>query len=262
MGFKIVSNYPPLEKWYHVGVPAGSPDTVYVGQLVQLISADVGGGVVPYSISGTPDVTRVPFGIVTATNNRNPVYSSTYNAEYISSLETAALVAARSDFAFQEGMLSKGDRAPMVKVALLDHSAIIEGPIRTGTINTAPGVVTVTTAGTALGATWVHSSADVTAVAENTTYHFRTGANAGLYRVSHTASQTTGTFRIALNAGIAIGDTACVVNVAVGRTYLTVDAEAMWVENGNHTAEILVDVIGMDLRTAGQETVLFRFITV
>ena len=261
MGFTIKSNYPPLEKWYHLSVPAGTGCVGYVGQLVTFISHD-GGGVYPLTISGTPDTTNVPFGIITATNNRTPVYNTTYMAEQITSMATVALVKGRTDYAFQEGMLSKGDSAPMVKVALLDHTSIVEGPLHMSTITGNPGVVTVTTGGTGLGASVVHSAADMTAVDDNNMYYWRTGANSGLYRMSSTSSATAFNFRVPLPNAVAVGDTACVINFGLGRQYMTFDSVGMWIEMANHTAEVLVDVVGMDLRTAGQEVAQFRFITV
>jgi len=257
MGFSIVSNYPPLEKWYHVMATA----TCYVGQLVSLISGDVGGGVIPLAISGTPDTTELPWGIITATNNRTPTYNSTYMAESIAGLATVALVKARTDYAFQEGMMSKGDSAPMVKVALLSRDSIVQGPLKNAAMTTAPGVVTVTTAGDGLGASMVHSSADMTAVADNNMYYWRTGNNSGLYRMSHTASGTAASFKTPLPNAIAVGDTACVINFGLGRQYMTFDAVGMYINMANHTAEVSVDVVGMDLRTAGQETAQFRFAT-
>jgi hypothetical protein len=107
----------------------------------------------------------------------------------------------------------------------------------------------------------VHSSADQTAVDDNNMYYWRTGNNAGLYRMSSTSSATAANFRVPLPNAIAVGDTAVVINFGLGRQFMTFDSVGMWIEMANHTAEIPVDVVGLDLRNAGQEVAQFRFVT-
>ena len=256
MGFHIVKTDSQNSYWLPVGYPT-TTDTVYVGAIVKWSY----NGVVPLGGAGAnPDVTNYPLGIVRALNNRTPAYSSTYNAEYVASVQSQALQLAR-DWAFQEGMYSKSDPQPLALVDIITPSTVIEGPIRNAAIGTAPGVVTFTT-GCAAGITGgVHGNADVALLANNNMYYARTGLNRGLCRGSYANSQTTPTFYTAWPYAIAIGDTMVATNVGLGEQKIDFNVENLWVENSAAlTNYFSVFVLSMDLREAGKESLQFSFI--
>lgn len=256
MGFKIVEGSPKAD-WFPVSCYSSpTVNTAYVGQIVSLVYDGV---LTPGAAGAGPDVTSYPFGIVIATNNRTPVFNTTYNAEYVSSCITQATLATR-DFAFHEGMTHKGERQAMVKVAILDPTCVIEGPIRNAAIGTAPGVVTCTTASTDGLESMVHGNADVALLANNNMYFCRSGANMGIYRKSYAASQTTPTFYSPWPEDWAVGDTFVAANVGIGRQKVDFDAAGMWIENSAAlTNYYLVDVLSMNLETAGAEAMQFKF---
>ena len=80
----------------------------------------------------------------------------------------------------QEGMWSKGDKQPLVEVALIDNTTRIKAPIYSGSYGSALTLQTVTT-GSTTGLGYTANASDMTGMANNCTSYCRTGANAGLY---------------------------------------------------------------------------------
>ena len=78
MGFEVVHGS-PLKIWCPVDMADTGTETLYVGQLVK---AGSDGVLNLGQASGIADLTNkvVPFGVVTGTNNKTPVFNSTYKA--------------------------------------------------------------------------------------------------------------------------------------------------------------------------------------
>jgi len=259
MAFKIVEGV-VSPKWFPITYNA----TCYLGQIVKWSL----GGVAPIGAEGTAiPSTASAFGIVIGFNV-GPGYenfSTTYNSQYLAGCATNALVIARQPY-FTEGMWPKSTRVPMAKVALIDKTSVIQGPICYSAITAGPQVVTCTTADTA-GANaglsgMVHSALSVTTVASNNMYYCRTGSNAGDYRPSYAASTTTPTFYNAWEHLWVVGDTFAVSNVGLGRQELQFDSASMWVESAAPLTSygFAVDVLEMNLKEVGKETIKFRLV--
>ena len=258
-GFRIVegSSGVPSRKWFPVSYVGGAAQTVYVGQLVKLVDGD---GVAPLPNAAAGPAVIYPFGIITALNKRTPTYDSTYKTNYGISVASQADELAR-DYFGAEGMTGKGEPALMAKVALIEATSVIEGPVMKTAYGTAPGILTMTT-GSAAGLTgFVHNTADSTLVTLNNMYYCRSGLNAGLYRSSYAGSATTPTFRRAWPYATAIGDTFVASNFGLGRQAIDFNSVGMYIDNGAAlTNYYAVDVLSIDLKTAGQETAQFRFV--
>lgn len=254
MGFEIVFGSP-----YSVWAPIVDLDTIYVGQLVECQGNE---GVAPIAAaSGANDTTGkiVPMGVVIGTNLKTPVFDSTYKTEKITDVSPLANTV---EYVGVEGPWSKGDKQAMVKVAIIDANTILKGPIFNTTYGTALTVGTVST-GDTNGVSCTTSALDVAGVAVLSTLYFRTGANAGTYRVTDDASTTAVTWDKATTAAVAIGDT-LVRSVGlrpIGPSRLQLDSESMFIDGAAAltTDYYGVDVIKLDLREAGKEHVYFRF---
>lgn len=259
MGFNMVEGGVgvPSRKWYPVSCVTGTGATVYEGQLVKLVDGD---GIEPLTNAGAGPAVIYPIGVITGINNRTPVYNSTYKAGYGIAQSTQATELAR-DWAFAEGMTSKGEPALMAHVALIDSTTVLEGPVCVTAFGTAPTLLTMTT-GSAAGITgFVHNAADMAFPTLNNTYFCRSGLNRGLYRSSYATSATTPTFYRPWPYATVVGDTFCGVNFGLGRTKIDFDAIGMYVNNAAALTNYYnVDVLSINLAIAGQEKVQFRFV--
>lgn len=263
MGFDIAFCHSgsPLTFWAPVDSAAGTPDTLYGGQIVR----SGGDGVLPLgTASGAADTSnkRVPLGIVIGTNNRTPVYNTTYNAQSIVGADTQALQVAR-DWQGNEGVWVKGDPQSMVKLALIDHTTILKGRIFNAAYGTAPTVVTASAASTdgfmTAGTT---GACDFTPVADLGTIFCRAGANRGLIRITIDTSTTAPTVDTAFPYDVAINDTFVRVPLRpIGQSYVQFDGESTYIDCSASPATnyFIIDVIALDLSTAGSEYVLFKF---
>jgi hypothetical protein len=258
MSFEVMN--PAYVTWMPVDYNGSTSQTCYVGQFVTLGATGNHSGVKPWVVAGAADTTTdvVPFGVVVGTNNRTPLYSSTYSAEYVTSVQSQANQVSR-DTTGAEGMWSKGDPCAMVQVAVIGPGSIIKGKIFNATYGTAPTVRTVTT-GSTTGAGFVAGAADFTPVAYNAYHHFRSGANMGIGRVGYDTSTTTQTVYIYYPYDIAIGDTLVSVNVGLGATKAFIDAAGMFIDTSAALTShyIWAEVLKLELSTAGQEAVIFR----
>jgi len=274
MGFQIAQDS-PQSIWCPVAETAG---TLYVGQLVRHMNCGVAGIA---TASGTGDLNRkaltlglvgtssgcgnAPFGVIIGTNKKTPTYSGTYNAEYITFAQPNT--ASVDDYVLHEGPWARGDLVAMVKVALIDATTVLKAPLyqSSSIVGTAPTVGTVTTDSS--GGTCTTNTTGVTGVDSMSTIYFRSGAAAGSYRITMDTSATTHTYGIRTNSTVtdnSVGDTLVKVNLpAVGKGRLQVSTPALWVQsNAAVTADYwMVDVVRLDLSTAGSEYVEFRFDT-
>jgi hypothetical protein len=256
-GFRVVEG-PQTSKWY----PVGAANTVYQGQIVKFSAV----GVAPLgaAVDGPEAAANgVPFGIVTAVNNRVPTSNSTYSAEYGTQVATQATLLARDYFGV-EGMWGKGDGKLFAHVQLLDPTSVIEGPIANSAYGTSPSVVTCTTADSNGLSGMVHGAGDAANYsANNAMYYCRSGNNKGVYmQASSIATATTPTFTQPWPKIWAVNDTFVLINVALGKQKMQLDAQSMYIENssnmntGNYYP---VDVLSMNLAVQGQCTAQFRF---
>ena len=254
MGFSIVHGSPHV-----LWAPIVDADTIYVGQIV---ACQANEGIVPIgAASGANDGTgkQVPWGIVIGTNNYTPVYDSTYQTDKI---VDATPLASTTDFRGHDGVWAKGDKVAMAKIALIDPCTIIRGSLYNAAVGTATTVGTVIT-GDANGVSCTVNALEVAGVATLASLYFRTGANAGAYRITDDSSTTAVTWDKPTTAAVAIGDTLVRANGlrVLGPSRCQFDTESIYI----NTAAALtsdywgIDVIRLDLREAGKEHVDFRF---
>ena len=136
-------------------------------------------------------------------------------------------------------------------------------------IKTAPTVVTVTslTTGGGTGVGCTTGSIDFTGTNDNMqSIYFRSGANAGTYRTTDSASATAHTWDVATRNAVAIGDTLVAVPLRTHgiSTVLFDDTTAMFIDCADApvlagTDRYLINVIRLDLATPGQEYAEFSF---
>jgi hypothetical protein len=266
MGFTVVEQE-IRTIWVPLGcVSADTADTFYEGQLVMsnaAVGQPAGEGLGVYGAgAGHSDATgkNVPFGVILAFNDANPLYSSTYKGQYCTSVTTQAQQLAR-DFRGVEGMFGKGDPQPFAKVAVIGPSTILKAPIYLAAYGTAPTVYTNTTADST-GATITTSATTMTPVTYNTTWYCRSGANKGLYRVAYSTSTTSHTFYVHWPYAIAAGDTFVPVCARpFGTSLCQFDTESTFLQAQPTTGtdDVSLDILDMNLEVAGQEYATFKF---
>jgi len=253
MGFSVVRGGIPKPMWVQIV----DSDTLYVGQLVYTNAE----GVAPLSTAGGAyDTTnkKVPFGIVAGTNLATPLFSSSYSADYITDVTP---LASTTDYRGIEGVWSKGDKVAMVEVIRINPETVIRGPLYNSSFGTAPTVVTVTT-GSAAGTSATVGAVDVAGVANLSSLYFRSGANAGAYRVTDDTSTTAITWDKPTTNAVAVGDTMVRVNIRpTGLSRVQFDSESMFVDiSAAVTTDYYgINVLKLDLSEAGKEHVEFTF---
>jgi hypothetical protein len=220
-----------------------------------------GDGVRGWSIAGAGDVTadHNPIGIVVGTNNRTPLYDSTYKTEYITSVQSQANQLARDSFGV-EGTNGRMDPAAYVQIAIVGPNTIVKGQIFNAAFGTAPTVQTVTT-GSTTGAQYVANACEFTPVAYNGTFYCRQGANKGLYRVTSSTSATTVPFVNYWPYDIAVGDKFVGANIVRGGCCAMFDSTAQFIDNSAAvmtTNYIYIDALEINLETAGSEYAIFK----
>jgi len=243
--------------------------TYYDGQLVSILAASkahVTGTVVPLAVpAGAADTTnfQLIFGVVVGTNDITATYNST--GRYITGAITQAAQVARitSGFFGAEGMYSKSDPQPLVEVAVIGPNTVLRGDIRNAAVGTAPTVIadadgTDTTGYTTAGLT---SACDFTPVANNCTIYCRTGANAGLYRVTNDTSTTAPDVTVAFPYDVALGDTFVRVPMKQGSSNVYIGGPGLYFDVAQTAATntFNVHVLDMNLTEAGKEHATFCF---
>ena len=258
-----------IQNAYTTYAPINATGTIYEGQIVECGSddANAGDGVISITAAaGVADITglTVPYGIVTGVNDVTQTLSTSVvdvhvGSPSITGVNTQAAQVARDWFG-QEGMFSKGDTQALVELALIDSNTRIKIPIWNGAVGTAISLLTSTTA-SADGLGFTTNAMDFTGVADYQTFYCRTGANAGLYRISETTSTTIHTFQVAWPQDVAIGDTFVAAPVRFGYGRLQVDALATYLDAsatpGTDYYGVFYDYI--DLSEASKEHAVFRF---
>jgi hypothetical protein len=235
--------------------------TLYVGQLVQ----STGDGVGPLGqASGALDTSskKVPYGVVVATNAKNPTFNSTYKAESITSVSSQAAQAAR-DFFGPEGGWGKSEPQAMVQVALIDCCTVLEGSIFRGAYGTAVKTFAANTAtADGSGVSYTAGGADAAAVADYTTIVGLTGANAGSIRIRTDATNSAATVAVCFPKGVASGDTFKSVNVRPrGLSKVQLDSVSTYIDSSASVASNYygIDVLGLHLDVSGNERAVFKF---
>jgi len=242
--------------------PVDATDTLYRGQLVKSISdgvAPVGAASGARDASGDSHIV----GIVVGDNNKTPVYDSTYKTHSITAVATQAALAARNTILHGGVGYPKGDKRALVLVDVIDPLTWVYGPIFQTAFGTALSLLTATAGSTDGGVTGPTTNAcDFTPVADLCTIYCRSGANKGQYRVTTDTSTTVPTVTHAFMEDIAIGDTFVRAPLAMGRSFLQLQAtESMYINGAASPATnyFEVTVIKLDLETAGKEHAIFRF---
>ena len=259
MGFRIIQGSPQI-----VWAPITDSDTLYIGQIVKCAGNE---GVQPAgTASGAADTTGkgVLYGIVVGNNNKTPVYNSTYRADYITD---ATPKASTTVFTGVEGPWSKGDKQAMVQIAILTPTSVVRGNIWRGAVGTALPENTVK----ASNAHYANCTIDSTPKSfmklmprhYNTAY-FRTGANAGTYRLLDSASTIGLTWDKNLFASASHDDKVIIAKGLRSNGYskLFVDSESMYIDNtvSATTSYYVVNVLRLDLREQGKEFCDFMFL--
>lgn len=251
MGFEVVHDANQA-----IWCPVINTDTLYVGQVV--IAGNE--GVAPLAAAtGAGDTTakQIPFGVVIGTNRKTPVFSAAYGAEYITYV--AASSATAEDYVMVEGPWAKGDKVAMVKVIPITAQTVLKAPLYTATLGTGLTVGTLSGTPTTLGGT---SSAVIAGLDSLGTMFVRSGGLAGSYRVTDDTSTTAITWDGELNAAPLAGDTMVRVNLRPqGLCNMQIGTEGLFVDvNADVSAHYFaLDVLRLDLSTAGSEYVEFRF---
>jgi len=263
MGFEVAQIHQLQTAWY----PVAEGLTVYNGALVEAnVAADLFGLQVLTPASGVWDTSNrsVPFGIVLGNNNKTPVYSATYQAEYITATAAGSSHGDTTEFVSVEGPWSKGDPIAMVKVALIDATTIIKGPIYNAAVGVAPTELEIQAGGgNTSGLAGTTDAADAATVDQFSTIYFRSGNNMGVYRrTTATASTTVHTWTRATPYDNVAGDKCVVTNLnAFGTSRMQTDATGCWIEASAAvtTHYFQVHVIRLDLSVAGKEYCEFKF---
>ena len=144
---------------------------------------------------------------------------------------------------------------------LITPETVIKGPLYNAAQGTAPTLLTVTT-GVGAGTSAVTNATDVAGVDNFATVYFRSGANAGAYRVTSDTSTTALAWDKPTTAGVAIGDTAVRVPLRpFGPTYAQFDSESMYIDVSATPATdyFVLDILKLDLSVAGKEHAYFKF---
>jgi hypothetical protein len=265
MGFGLAHGIPDSHiAWFPVDITSAT--NLYVGQLVQKSTGAMNGVGPLAAASGAYDVTgdQQILGVVLGTNNYplTELFNATYG-QYISGVAAQAGQKAIQKLG-NGGMFAKGDPQPLVQIAIIDPTTWLEGNICYTTFGTPPTLLTVTT-GDTTGAGCTTNACDVATVANLATMHFRTGANAGIYRVVKSASTTTHTFDNYFPFAIAVGDTAVIVPFVQGESYANINETAGYLgvcfrsDKTAATNYFGIIVKELDLKEAGKEKVIFRF---
>jgi hypothetical protein len=257
MGFSVVQGSPQT-----IWVPVAPGDTIYNGSIVTVDTASPQEGVLPLPVAaGASNTTNkdIPFGVVLSNNNIAGAGETS-----ITEVAAGSIHGSTTKYQGVEGVWSKGDPRAMVEVALIDPSTVLRAPIYNAAYGTAPTVVTVQSGGgNTSGVAGTTDAADVATVAQFSTIYFRSGANMGAYRRLDSASDTTHTWDAAVKEDVAVGDTAVVINGlnTYGVSRMQIDAEARYVEcSAALTSDyFIVNVLRLDLSTAGNEYVEFQF---
>lgn len=240
-----------------------------MGQLVTYIAAAkaaINGTVKPLAVpAGVADTTnfQIIAGIVVGFNNRSLTYSSTYKAESETGVVSQANQLAR-DWMGQEGMYSKTDPQMLVQICEITPNTVIEGSIFNAAIGTAPTLLTVsasTDSDGMISANVTTNACEFTPVANKCTIYCRTGANAGIYRVTGDTSTTAPQVTTGFPYDVVANDTFVRVPLKQGYSNVYISGPGIYINSAlgliTNTFEIIV--YKLNLSTSGKECAQFRF---
>ena len=274
MGFSIAEGTRNItQAWIPIDGYTGT--SMYIGQLcrrdnVVTTSNGIGPLVVSAGVTDVTTVAKTILGIVAGFNNYplTETLDTTYG-QYMSPGTSGNALSAATQKSVQKlgvgGMYPMGDPMPMAQVAFLDSTTWVKCPIYNATYGTAPTVSTVTTgSATGVGCT-VTAGSDVANVSQMGTTYFRTGANAGLYRVNSDTSVTVYTFTSAFPYPIAVGDTCVNLPFVLGDSYVNINSTAGYLGMClicNQTAAtnfFRMQVKELNFQASGKEYIIGRF---
>ena len=250
-----------------IWVPIKLGATVYVGSLVSddfsALATDEG-VIVRGQADGVGDVTNkdTPAGVVLGTNLYEPVYDTTYLTDSITDEGAAGAATSTVNYRGVEGPYSKGEKRAMVQIAPINSTTVLRAPIRNAAIGTNPSLLTSTSSGSKI--TMTTNATDFTPVAGLGTIYFRTGANAGQYRITDDTSTTVAAYDRQTSADSAVGDTAVRVPIRpYGVSYVRFgdDTVCSFLDCSETPATNydIINVLRLDLSVAGEEYVEFTF---
>lgn len=268
IGFEVV--YSPLQP---IWVPVDTTDTLAQGMLLyygKRVNANTGGVKVLAAASGNCNLTNgtSPWGVVVGDNNATPVYSTLSTAlvkvPTITGVDTAAAQLARDWRLAEGGMYSKGDPQPMVQVVRITPETVLKGYFR-GSATVGTTNITETTAASGLSTTGATATATFgfTAVADNATLCYTSGANMGIYRVRTDTGTTITTNTRAFPYTPVAGDKMKSVNVRQGICRMNLDTTyGLWIDNtaALSSDHYQINVLDINLMAeAGNESCTFQF---
>lgn len=205
------------------------------------------------------------YGVVIGTNRKTPIFSTTYNAEYIDYV--APYSAGTEDFVLGGGPWARGENRAMVKVALIDSTTILRGNIYSNTSGAPTAISELAITASSSGRSVTTATAGYTpALAGFNTVYFRSGGEVGTYRITNDTSATVHTWREHLanstGANANVGNNVVKVSLrAMGKSKMLTGVLGLWVDGGSSFTSnyFYIDVIRLDLSVAGSEYVDFRF---
>jgi len=250
--------------------------TYYLGQLVAWNAAQAthnsSGTVSPLLTStgvyGTT-LRQCVAGVVVGFNNRTQLYTTLGNMKVEYGGGTAVTQAAQlaRDWTGQEGMYKKGDTQALLQIAPIFPHTILRGPLYNAAYGTAPTELALTAVGGTDGMVTAATTAanDAASILGMGTIYFRSGLNAGLYRVNKNTSNTAPSVTTAFPYQEAIGDKIVAVPIKQGQTGISIltnygnyiDCGTAPVADG--TGMFGVNVYKLNLETAGREYAEFAF---
>lgn len=247
-------------------VPIKPSATVYVGSLVSVdFSALDEGVIVRPTAVGVSNTTNkdVPMGICLGTNRIDPVFSSTYLAEYVTDEGVTGLRTSTVNYGMVEGPWPHEKRA-MVAVGIIGPQTLLRAPIRNAAIGTTVTELT-SSAGNANGLTVTTDACDFTPVANLCTIYCREGVNAGQYRITDDTSTTVAAWDVQmLNTTVGVGEKYVRVPLRHhGVSYVVIGdgTVASFISSASTPATNydIIYVVQLNLEEAGKEFVDFRF---
>lgn len=249
--------------------------TYYLGQLVSYVGDGAGmcnGAVVPYSSShGAADTTdkNIPAGVIVGFNARTPAYATlgSRSVESAAGIVTSALQVTRIGTGITGGGGMYGqDPQLLVQIAEITPNTILKAPFYKSAYGTSVTELTHTsvadTTGMATAAATL-DACDFTPVTLLAAIYCREGKNRGLYRTTVDTSTTVPDLTTAFPYNSTIGDKYVRVPAKQGISYVLIAGPGMFIDSalGLATNYTTVFCYELNLQTAGQEYMVFRFAT-
>jgi len=246
--FEVVKNTELGTVW----LPVEPSTTLTVGQLVYRAASN------PVNLSYFPPAsgtgTAKPIGVVVATNLRKPLYSSTYNANYITGVASRSDQLALEKQGAQGSMFGVGDPAPLVQIKLIGPQTELKGTLSAAPTPFQPSAVASD------GSTLTNSGLTLTDYF--TTVYCRSGANQGIYRQMSTYSTNVLTFPLYWPYTTTTSNYFVAINTTIGNTRINVDTYGRNLDVASSVSSNYYSVVveEINLEEAGKEYVIFRFV--